>query len=178
MGNNLKKIRGLTSNRELNDRIGVAMFMYARDMDLEGEETPEKSLARWAMANPMVADQMMTALVATDTEVIESSTEVEADPASTTRTANPNVPQAIQGYTPPEVSVEEVSDDVISASVEANWSKAAQRFAVPAPVDEHVVVTNGDSGLNPFLAKGGPSAPVSSGSPAAHAAEIIKKPEK
>lgn len=156
MANNLKKIRGLTYSRELNDRVGVAMFLYAKNLDQGGDAAPEdKKLAQWAIANPMGVDNTMLALVATDTAIVDSSTVVEAPASNGRSTGNSAVtPGGNPGYAPSDVSLDNVSDEDIEAAVAANWNKVAQKYKTADPVDESVTVGPGQPGRNPFL--GGP----------------------
>lgn len=81
------------------------------------EDTPTGMYARHVLANPMLQDRRMEALVATDDAVAAAVTVDEYD----------------------TVSTEGVSDQQIEAAVAANWQIAAELtfpVVVPAPSPE------------------------------------------
>lgn len=166
MKNNLNKIKRLTQNSDISERVGAAMFMRAKDIDLETASDADKGFVQWIMNNPLVPDQTMLALVATSDDVLANST--LPDPASNANASK----QASNGGSsvfPNQASdnavvVDGVDDEAIEQAVADNWSKVAEKYtsSVPTPFVpgvnpvayiEPVEITSGKD-HNPFLDKG------------------------
>jgi|SRR5215217_6006305 len=156
MKNDLNKIKKLSNNQELTNRVGVAMFMYARNLDLENASDGDKALVKWLLSNPMAADQTMVALVATETDVITNTTITEETVTPNIPANNPNIPNIPNSV----VNLDEVSDEIIEQAVSNNWKLVANKYGgytlpleperLPSPVSESVKVVHGEP-TNVFL---------------------------
>lgn len=152
MKNDLNKIKKLNNSQDLISRIGVAMFMHARNLDLETATDDDKALVKWILSNPMSADQTMVALVATEADIIANSNIIEEtvpvdNPAKKpTDNVVPIIPTS-------NVNIDEVTDEIIEQAISKHWNTVANKYGGyitpleperhPAPVSESVTVIQG-----------------------------------
>lgn len=103
----LYKIGRLVNDPKFNTIVEAAMLKHAQTVPI-GASAPvnEKNFAIWVLKNPMAVEISMTALVASDTAVLNATT------------LNDDV-----------VDVDAVPDSAISSVVSAKWSLVATKYA-------------------------------------------------
>jgi hypothetical protein len=108
MTNDLMKMSKLVHNDDFILRVAAAMFMFAKDEALSKQATNSREFAIWVLKNPMVIENSLLTLIASDKAVLNAVT----------------VPET--GI----INLSALNDEILLKSLKDNWNIAAVKFPV------------------------------------------------